>query len=185
MHDHPRRYLHDLVRAHGSGLCEDVTRCRQLLEQQCGSFPTEVSSLLAAQQQGVARELRSLPALPDGDWAGPLARRVAGRGELAEKHARWAVYSWAVALDKVQEAPYVPLESLRRAGRRDRAARSEAAFVGAFFGALAGVAVGAVVAWLRYPDLFLPGWVQWIGIGAGIGMALGTLAGWRPDPRRS
>lgn len=184
MHDQPRRFLHDLVRAHGSGLCEDISRCRRLLEQQRGTFPAEVNSLLAAQEQGVARELRALPARPGGDWAEPLVRRVVRQGELGEETARWAVYSWAAALNKLQEVPYVPLESLRKPARRDPAARNDAAHVGGFFGALVGLGLGAAVAWVEHPNLFIPGWLQWTALGAAAGLVLGALAGWLLGGRR-
>jgi hypothetical protein len=99
--DGARYKLCALISEHGVALCDDPARCKAMLEQACPQAPREVSVLLQALAAQVPRNLLAYPdGLPWGVISDALAAGLPGKGQLAGE-ARWAVESWALALDKV------------------------------------------------------------------------------------
>lgn len=100
MNDLPRQKLGEIVAKYGSAVIENPRRCEGLLRDYAGGFRREISVLTMALEERVPLDLLAagnqtpLPVL-----FGRLAQRLCDNLALSEQAARWAVYSWAYALD--------------------------------------------------------------------------------------
>ena len=104
MNDLPRQKLSELIQRHGRVLCEDPQRLEALLRDHCGEYRLEINLLVAALRARVATELMTATAgQPMQTLIGRLAQRLESEQGLTQAAARWAVGSWAVALDVVAE----------------------------------------------------------------------------------
>ena len=100
MHDLPRQKLRDLIIEYGRPLCDDPRRCEALLKDYCGQYKREIFVLVSALKNRVAEDLINASAgVPPALVFGRLIQRLEDELGLAEDPARWAVESWALALD--------------------------------------------------------------------------------------
>ena len=100
MNDLPRQKLRELIIEYGRSLCDDPRRCEALLKDYCGQYKREIFVLVSALKNRVAEELINSPAgVPPALLLGRLIQRLEDELGLAENAARWAVESWALALD--------------------------------------------------------------------------------------
>lgn len=96
---HAARILSDMLTQYGSDLCEDVRRCRGLLNDLCPERPGERSVLIAALEEGVPRDLRARSSgEPRELLVARLGERLVASRLYPASVARWAVESWADAL---------------------------------------------------------------------------------------
>jgi HEAT repeat protein len=106
MDERPRKILKDLVKRYGRSLATDPLRTEGLLRDTCGTYHREIFVLVNAVRQKVPADLLaprhslSLVLLQE-----LLAKRLSDELSLADDASRWAVESWANALDLIQEMP--------------------------------------------------------------------------------
>ena len=100
MNDLPRQKLRELIIEYGRSLCDDPRRCEALLKDYCGQHKREIFVLVNALKNRVAEDLINASAgVPPALLLGRLIQRLEDELGLAENAARWAVESWALALD--------------------------------------------------------------------------------------
>ena len=100
MHDLPRQKLRDLIIEYGRPLCDDPRRCEALLKDYCGQYKREIFVLVSALKNRVAEDLiKTSAGVPLALVIGRLIQRLEDELGLAEDAARWAVETWALALD--------------------------------------------------------------------------------------
>lgn len=113
MSDVIRQSLRTLLAENTAAICHDAKLLEKLLTQDCPRFPTQVRLLVLAQKNEIVADLL---ALPDGTaWASasaPLVQRLQEAGRLPERDARWAVETWAVALELIPEPAQISIERL-------------------------------------------------------------------------
>src|SRR5262249_59023136 len=108
MNDLPRQKLVELLARHGQKVCEDPQRCRALLREQCGTFKGEIKLLVDAITEQVPAELLTAPqGVPPEQLLGRLTSQVQESLDVPPADARWAVESWALALNVIP-APLTP-----------------------------------------------------------------------------
>ena len=111
MHDEPRQKLRELIIEYGRSLCDDPRRCEALLKDYCGQYKREIFVLVSALKNRVAADLINVSAgVPLALVMGRLIQRLEDELGLAEDAARWAVESWALALEP-SASPSSPLQS--------------------------------------------------------------------------
>jgi hypothetical protein len=108
MNDLPRQKLCELIAQHGPQLCDDRKRCRNLLREQCGAFKEEIRALDEALREDVADELRAAPGAAPPERVARLTRQLQQELDWNEDVARWAVESWALALNVITPADLTP-----------------------------------------------------------------------------
>ena len=100
MHDLPRQKLRDLIIEYGRSLCDDPRRCEALLKDYCGQYKREIFVLVSALKNRVAEDLiKTSAGVTLALVIGRLIQRLEDELGLAEDAARWAVETWALALD--------------------------------------------------------------------------------------
>jgi glucose/arabinose dehydrogenase len=105
MHDEPRRTLAALITHYGRALCDDPRRTEALLRDLCPEHRREVNVLVSGLRERVPVDLLApSDGLPSAVLLGRLAQRLEDHVGLAPAAARWAVESWALALDVVTPA---------------------------------------------------------------------------------
>jgi len=102
MNDIARDKLKELVRRFGTSLADDSSRCRGMLKDVCGEYRKEIAGLLAALEEKVPAELLDSPISLDITRA-RLSKKLEEDRGLAKDVAVWAVDSWALALNLVDE----------------------------------------------------------------------------------
>ncbi len=111
MDNHPREVLKELVRRYGVSLIADPLRTEGLLRDICGTHHREIFVLVNAMRQKVPADLmRPRHALPPDLLQDFLARRLCDELSLSDEASRWAVMSWAYALDLLPGIPREPEE---------------------------------------------------------------------------
>ncbi|MBN2004767.1 MAG: hypothetical protein JXA21_15525 [Anaerolineae bacterium] len=115
LHDFPRQKLRTLILEYGPAILEDTRRCRALLLDYCSSYPREVNVLIKALEEGIPASLRVLTinsgmalAVPPALRLAQLAQQLVDMWMFEETAARWAVETWALALDVIQPAEVLP-----------------------------------------------------------------------------
>src|SRR5881397_3943344 len=104
MNDLARQRLREIVARHGRSLCRDPRRCHALLADHCPDQRRELLVLVGALEERVADELLGWQdGLPWESLRDRLVRRLVENRALSEEAARWAVESWALALQKISE----------------------------------------------------------------------------------
>jgi hypothetical protein len=100
MKDLPRTILKDLVRRYGESIAQDPFRCEALLRDTCGACGREIFVLVSAVRQHVPLDLK-LPRhnLPLSLMKGFMIKRLQDELGLSDEAARWAVETWAEALN--------------------------------------------------------------------------------------
>jgi nitrous oxidase accessory protein NosD len=122
MNNAAREKLREIVARHGRSVIEDPRRVEGLLRDYCGAYRREVSVLVMALEEGVAADTASAtPATPREVLLARMTRRLCDHLALSEPAARWAVESWALALNVISEDELETVEAQRR-GHTDAAA---------------------------------------------------------------
>jgi parallel beta-helix repeat protein len=120
MNDAPRRKLREIIERHGREIVENPRRVEGLLRDYCGEFRREISVLIMAIEEHSAADLLAAPAsLPRRVLISRLTQRLCDDLALSEPAARWAVESWAWALNVITDAEL-------EAGETERAAKGGA-----------------------------------------------------------
>ena len=102
MDDLPRRKLIELVGRFGRDVANDARRCEALLKDFCPQCKREVFVLISAAKELVPIELLgSSSGMPKQVLISRLSKRLHDNLGVAEGFARWAVESWALALEVV------------------------------------------------------------------------------------
>lgn len=100
MHPLPRTTLREIVARYGRGLGNDPRRTEALLKDLCPAHKRETFVLVSAVRERVPADLlSSKDSTPHEVLLARLSRRMADDLALADDVARWAVESWALALD--------------------------------------------------------------------------------------
>lgn len=104
MNNFPREKLREIVARHGRPVIEDPRRLEGLLRDYCGQYRREVSVLVMAAEERVPVDLLAATAnAPREVMMARLVTRLCDHLALAEPAARWAVASWAFALELVSK----------------------------------------------------------------------------------
>ncbi len=102
MNNFPRKKLQELIKSHGSAICEDQKRCEAWLQDICAGkkkYKAEIFALTNALKQRIAADLLNPPrGLPKAALFNRLVQRLYDNVGLDKKVASWAVESWAFAL---------------------------------------------------------------------------------------
>jgi hypothetical protein len=105
MNNLPRQTLRRILAKHGKEICGDARRCESLLNDLCGAYRREINVLVTAIEERVPLDLLA------GNRSMPLEllltrieKRLEEQTALTGEAARWAVESWALALDLVAES---------------------------------------------------------------------------------
>lgn len=98
MNDLPRKILRDLVAEFGNSLHEDPRLCASLLKDYCAIHKREINVLIAALKERVAATLLESSNGSFNFVSVKLEKRLCDNLALSEEAAKWAVESWAIAL---------------------------------------------------------------------------------------
>ncbi|MBA3440311.1 MAG: right-handed parallel beta-helix repeat-containing protein [Pyrinomonadaceae bacterium] len=98
----PRQKLCEIVSRYGRSVASDARRCEGLLRDYCGTYRREIAVLVAALEERIAADLLAANAgLPREVLLNKLAQRLHDNLAIDKHAARWAVGSWALALEVV------------------------------------------------------------------------------------
>jgi tetratricopeptide (TPR) repeat protein len=104
MNDLPRQKLGDRIREYGQSLWENPRRLKAFLIDDCrGQYKREIFVLVSALEQGIATDLLRSSQVPTEILLSRLIKRIQDDLGLSEEAARYAVESWAQALDKMPQ----------------------------------------------------------------------------------
>ncbi len=104
LNDYPRQQLSVLITRFGREVCTDSRRCEAILRDLCPHFKRETHLLVAAiKEQVVADLLLSNPMLPHALQIQQLAQRLHDNLGISENFALWAVESWALAFEMIEQ----------------------------------------------------------------------------------
>jgi DNA polymerase III gamma/tau subunit len=104
MNDFPRQMLRQIVAKYGKEICSDARRCENLLKDLCGSYNREINVLVTAVEEHVPLDLLATNgSMPLELLLTRLEKRLAEQTALTSDAARWAVESWALALNLTTE----------------------------------------------------------------------------------
>jgi hypothetical protein len=105
MNDAVQAKLKEIVVRYGVSVIDDPLRCQGLLNDLCPSSRREISSLILVLKEGVPTDLmKAGKNTPRQALAARLSRQVADNVGLSEDVARWAVESWARAIESLPPA---------------------------------------------------------------------------------
>jgi WD40 repeat protein len=105
MNDLVRQSLREIVVNHGRALFGDARLCESLLKDYCGQYKKEIFVLVCAVREQVATDLLvSQDGMPRELLRMLLVKRLQQNLSLTEEASRWAVESWAWALDRLPGA---------------------------------------------------------------------------------
>ena len=105
MNNVPRQALRRMVAKHGKDVCADARRCENLLKDSCGSYRREINVLVAAVEDRVPLDLLAAgSSMPLELLITRLEKRLEEQTAMTRDAARWAVESWALALNVATEA---------------------------------------------------------------------------------
>lgn len=95
-----RKNLCKLIHQHPNKLYTFPGRCEALLRDYCGSTSMELNLLVAAMKSGIPEEISTLDNGNKLQYiCHYLPQRLVQNYGLSKRRARWAVESWAIALD--------------------------------------------------------------------------------------
>lgn len=96
--------LRRIVAKHGKGICGDARRCEGLLNDLCGSYRREINVLVNAIEERIPLDLMAAGgSMPQELLLTRLEKRLEDQLSLTPEAARWAVESWALALNVLTE----------------------------------------------------------------------------------
>lgn len=105
MNNLPRQVLRQILAKHGRGICSDARRCENLLNDWCGAHRRETNVLVTAIEEHVPLDLLAANrSVPLELLLNRLEKRLEEQTALTAEAARWAVESWALALDLTTES---------------------------------------------------------------------------------
>lgn len=105
MNNVPRQTLRRLIAKYGNDLCGDARRCKALLKDLCGEYLREINVLTNAIEERIALDLLAAGnSMPRQLLLTKLTRRLEENLGLTTEAARWAVDSWALALNVVTDS---------------------------------------------------------------------------------
>lgn len=111
MNNLPREKLGEIIARHGPSLIEDARRLEGLLRDYCGQYRREVSVLVMALEERVPMDMLSAPrSAPREVLLARMTTRLCDHLALSEPAARWAVASWALALNLVSKEELEAIE---------------------------------------------------------------------------
>lgn len=100
MNDAPRQKLREILDEYGPDIIANPRRCKALLLDYCGKYRREIFVLVAAQEEKIANDLHEIRnGIPLSVLVAQLTQRLMDNRAMAKDAARWAVESWALALD--------------------------------------------------------------------------------------
>ncbi|MBW4475167.1 MAG: phosphate/phosphite/phosphonate ABC transporter substrate-binding protein [Stenomitos rutilans HA7619-LM2] len=100
-----RQQLQTFIQQQGHTVCNDLSRCRAILKDYCGQYQSELKALVNALNEGIPADLvSSQTSAPPEVLVGRLAKRLCDDLGMREEVARWAVESWAIALEVIPES---------------------------------------------------------------------------------
>ena len=101
---HPRAQLCFVIKQYGQVIITEPKRCKGMLSDLAPHHRLEINLLIAALEQKVAQELLKPTALiPVAMQLDRLAQRLHDTVGIKESFAYWAVESWALALNVIQQ----------------------------------------------------------------------------------
>jgi hypothetical protein len=118
MNNAARDTLRQIVARHGRSLIEDPRRLEALLRDYCGQYRREVSVLVMTVEDGIAADMLSSKGTPVEVLLARMTKRLCDHLALSEDAARWAVASWALALNVISEDELEALEQQNRGQAR-------------------------------------------------------------------
>lgn len=93
-----------ILAKHGKEICTDARRCEGLLNDLCGSYRREINVLVNALEERIPLDLMAAnSSMPLELLLTRLEKRLEDQLGLTAEAARWAVESWALALNVVTE----------------------------------------------------------------------------------
>jgi len=105
MNDVPRQMLRRILAKHGKEIGSDARRCEGLLNDLCGSYRREINVLVNAIEERVPLDLLAASSsMPQELLLTRLEKRLEDQMGLTAEAARWAVESWALALNAATDA---------------------------------------------------------------------------------
>ena len=100
MNNLPRETLRQIINKHGSEIGGNPKRCESLLNDLCGSYRREINVLVNAIEERVPLDLLAgAGSMPLELLLTRLEKRLAEQTAMTGEAARWAVESWALALN--------------------------------------------------------------------------------------
>lgn len=104
MNNVPRETLRRILAKYGREICGDARRCEGLLNDLCGFYRREINVLVNAVEERVPLDLLAASgSMPRELLLNKLEKRLEDQLGLTGEAARWAVESWALALDVASE----------------------------------------------------------------------------------
>ena len=104
MNNLPRQMLRQILAKYGNEICSDVRRCENLLKDLCGSYRREINVLVNAIEERVPLDLLAANrSMPLELLLTRLEKRLEEQTALTAEAARWAIESWALALNLATE----------------------------------------------------------------------------------
>ncbi len=105
MNNTPRETLRRIVSKYGRDIGSDPQRCESLLNDLCGEYRREINVLITAIDERVPLDLLAGSAsMPREMLLNRLEKRLEEHTALTREAARWAVESWALALNLATDA---------------------------------------------------------------------------------
>ncbi len=105
MNNLPREMLRRIVNKHGSEIGGNPKRCENLLNDLCGFYRREINVLVNAVEERVPIDLLAgAGSMPLELLLRRLEKRFEEQTAMTDEAARWAVESWALALNAATDA---------------------------------------------------------------------------------
>ncbi|MDQ3061239.1 MAG: hypothetical protein M3R14_00015 [Acidobacteriota bacterium] len=105
MNNVPRQTLRLIINKYGQDLCGDRRRCEELLKDLCGEYRREINVLTSALEERVPLDLlAAATSMPHELLLTKLTKRLEDNLGLTGEASRWAVNSWALALEILTES---------------------------------------------------------------------------------
>lgn len=126
MNNFPRQTLRRILTKYGREICSDAGRCEALLNDLCGEYRREINVLVNALEERVPLDLLAAAKTnPPELLFTKLEKRLEEQIAMTPEAARWAVHSWALALDVVTEAELEERERKQSAAASGQAAATQ------------------------------------------------------------
>jgi len=108
LNEHPRKQLQNIIAQFGNAVFAAPTLFEKILHDACPEYKHEVNLLMMALQEKIAQELLLHPmTMPLEPTIKKLSQRLQDNHGTIESYARWAVESWALALNITSHKPTV------------------------------------------------------------------------------
>ena len=99
-----RQHLQEMIRRHGTSLCDDTKRCKAMLNDLCPTARREIRLLISALEEEVGSTLLRPPnGMPVEMLLQQLIKKLHEELSLQQEAAHWAVETWALALSVIQQ----------------------------------------------------------------------------------